>query len=134
MAQGLVALVEGAVFVVVHRVIGFVPRVPFAGILPADEGLWQVPALFVLAEGEPLVLNDAGIRGLGIGVVHGGVALEIGLVQQLVLKTHGAVFQGPQGIAKVGINGTGIKHPVRQGVQLLLVLQIIQVQPDLHPL
>ena len=91
--QCLVLCVQGAVFFVVDGVIGFVAGVPFAGILPADDGFGKVIPRLILAEGEPLVLDDAGIGGVRVGVVDGGVALEIGGVQEFRLKADGAVFQ-----------------------------------------
>ena len=103
---------------------------PFAGILPADDGFGQVIALLVLAEGEPLVLDNPGVGGLGIGVVHGSVALEVGDVQQLRLEADGAVFQCAQTVAKVGIDGAGVDYLFRQRVQLVLMFQIIDTQTD----
>ena len=106
---------------------------PFAGILPADDGFGQVVPLLVLAEGKPLVLDDPGVGRLGVGVVHGGIALEVGHVQQLGFKPHGAVFQRPQPVAEVCVDGPGVDHTLCQRIQLVPVLQIINAQAHLDP-
>ena len=131
LGQLLILGVECAVLVVIHGVVRLVAGLPLGGILAADDGLGQVIAVFVLAELEPLVLDDAGPRGLAVGVVDGSVALEIRLVQQFVLKADRAVFQCAQLVVKVGIDGAGVDDFVRQGVQFGLVFEIVGVQADL---
>ena len=85
-----------------------------------------------------LVLDDPGIGGLGVGVVDHRVALVVVGVQYLGLKADAPVFQGAQLIAKVGVDGAGVHHPVGQGVQGRLFLEVVHPQPDLgalqHPL
>ena len=77
------------------------------------------------------MLDDAGPRGLTVGVVDGGVALKAGLVKQLILKPDGAVFQRAELVVKVGINGAGVDDLVSQCVQRGLVFEVIGVQPHL---
>ena len=80
------------------------------------------------------MLDDARPGRLAVGVVDGGVALEVGHVQKLRLKAHGAVLQRAQAVAEVGVDGAGVDHAVRQRVQLGLVLQVVAVQPHLDAL
>ena len=75
------------------------------------------------------MLDDAGPRGLAVGVVDGGVALEVGLVQQFVFKADRAVFQRAQLVVKVGVDGAGVDDFIRQRIQFRLVFEIIGVQP-----
>ena len=77
------------------------------------------------------MLNDAGPRGLAVGVVDGGVALKAGLVEQLILKPNGAILQRAELVVKVGINGAGVDDLVSQCVQRGLVFEVIGVQPHL---
>ena len=80
------------------------------------------------------MLDDPGVGCLSVGVIHGGVALEVGHVQQLGLKTDGAVLQCAQRIVKVGINGAGVDNPLCQSIQLVLVFQIVHTQTHLDAL
>ena len=77
------------------------------------------------------MFDDPGPGGLPVGVVHSGVALEIGGVQHLGLKPDGAVLQIAQLVAEVGIDGAGVDDLVRQSVQFGLVLQIVHIQANL---
>ena len=77
------------------------------------------------------MLNDAGPRRLAVGVVDCGIALEAGLVKQLILKADRAILQRAQLIIKVGVNGAGVDHLVSQRIQLGLVLQIVRIQAHL---
>ena len=88
--QLLVLGIQRAVFSIVDGVIRLVTGLPLGGILAADDRFGQVVAVLVLAELEPFVLDDAGPRRLAVRIVDGGVALETGLVEQLVLKPDGA--------------------------------------------
>ena len=81
-----------------------------------------------------LVLDDAGVGGLGIGVVHHGVALIVVGVQHLGLKADAAVLQSPQTVAKVGIHRAGVHHLVGQRIQRLTVSQIVHIQAHLGAL
>ena len=77
------------------------------------------------------MLNDAGPRRLAVGVVDGCVALEAGLVEQLILKPNGAILQRTELVVKVGINGAGVDDLVSQCVQRGFVFEVIGVQPHL---
>ena len=81
-----------------------------------------------------LVLNDAGVGGLGVGVVDHRVALVVVGVQHLGLKADAAVCQRPQLIAEVGVDGAGVDHPVGQSVQGGLFFQIVHPEADFDPL
>ena len=78
-----------------------------------------------------LVLDDAGIGGLGIGVVDHRVALIVVGVQHLGLKADAAVLQRAQTVAEVGIHRAGVDHLFGQCVQCSLLGQIIHVQAHL---
>lgn len=65
-----------------------------------------------------------------VGVIHGGVALEVGDIQQLCLEPNGTVLQISEPIAKVHINRSCLHNFICQGIQLRLMLQIIYVQLD----
>ena len=77
-----------------------------------------------------LVLDDSGIGGLPVGVVHHGVALEIGGVQHLRLKADGTVRQLAKLEAEIGIDGTGVDNFIRQSVPMGFVSQIVCIQPN----
>ena len=74
------------------------------------------------------MLDDPGIGRLGIGVIDDGIALEVRHVQHFRLKAHGAELQIAQSEIEILIDGTGIDDPVRHGVPLFPVLQIIRIQ------
>lgn len=69
--QCLVLGVQGAVLVIVDRVVRLVARLPLSGVFAADD---RLGARLGGAELKVLVLNDAGVRGFGIGVVDDSVA------------------------------------------------------------
>ena len=77
------------------------------------------------------MLDDAGPRRLAVRIVDGGVALEAGLVEQLILKPNGAILQRAELVVKVGINGSGVDDLVSQCVQRGFVFKVIGVQPHL---
>ena len=77
------------------------------------------------------MLDDAGSRGLTVGVVGGGVALKARLFEQLILKPDGAILQRAEFVGKVGINGAGVNNLISQCVQRVLVLEVIGVQPHI---
>ena len=96
LGQLFVLGIQCAVFSIVDGVIRFVTGLPLRGILAADDRFGQVVAVLVLAELEPFVLDDAGPRRLAVGVVDCGIALEVGLVKQLILKADRAILQRAQ--------------------------------------
>ena len=81
-----------------------------------------------------LVLDDSCVGGLPVGVVHHGVALEVGSVQHLRLKANGAIGQGPKAEAEIGVDGAGVDHFVSQGVKACLFFQIVCIEPDFDSL
>lgn len=113
---------------IVDGVIWLIAGLPLGGILTADNRFGQVVAVLVLAELEPFMLDDAGSRGLTVGVVDGGVALKARLFEQLILKPDGAILQRAEFVGKVGINGAGVNNLISQCV---LVLEVIGVQPHI---
>ena len=117
LGQLFVLGIQCAVFGIVDGVVRLVAGLPLGGILAADNRFGQVVAVLVLAELEPFMLDDAGPRGLAVGVVDGGVALKAGLVEQLILKPDGAILQRAELVVKVGINGAGVNDLVSQCVQ-----------------
>ncbi len=46
-----------------------------------------------------LVLDNAGVGNIALGVVHNGVTLEIGFVDDFLLKAHGAVVELTEAVA-----------------------------------
>ena len=71
--------VQRTVLFIVDGIIGLIPGMPLAGVFPADNGFRQVVARLILAEGEPLVLNNPRPRGVTVGIVDGSIALKIRL-------------------------------------------------------
>lgn len=85
--QLLVLLVEGLVLGVVDGVVGLVAGLPVGRVLACDDGL------VLRAELEVLVLDDARVGDLALGVVDHGHALVVLLVERLGLKAQAAVLQ-----------------------------------------
>lgn len=87
--QLLVPLVEGLVPGVVDGVVGLVAGLPVGRVLARDDGLG------LRAELEVLVLDDARVGDLALGVVDHGHALVVGLVEGLGLEAQAAVLDCP---------------------------------------
>ena len=85
--QLLVLLVEGLVLGVVDGVVGLVAGLPVGRVLARDDGL------VLRTELEVLVLDDAGVGDLALGVVDHGHALVILLVERLGLEAQAAVLE-----------------------------------------
>lgn len=88
--QLLVLLVQGLVLGVVDGVVGLVAGLPVRRVLARDDG----PVL--CAELEVLVLDDARVGDLALGVVDHGNALVVLLVERLGLKAQAAVLERAQ--------------------------------------
>ena len=88
--QLLVLLVEGLVLGVIDGVVGLVAGLPVGRVLARDDGL------VLRAELEVLVLDDAGVGDLALGVVDHGNALVVLLVERLGLKAQTAVLERAQ--------------------------------------
>lgn len=86
----LVLLVEGLVPGVVDGVVGLVAGLPVGRVLARDDGL------VLRVELEVLVLDDARVGDLALGVVDQGHALVVGLVERLGLEAQAAVLQRAQ--------------------------------------
>lgn len=88
--QLLVLLVEGLVLGVVDGVVGLVSGFPVGRVLARDDGL------VLRAKLKVLVLDDARVGDLALGVVDHGHALVVGLVERLGLEAQAAVLQRAQ--------------------------------------
>ena len=86
----LVLPVEGLVPGVVDGVVRLVAGLPVGRILTCDHGL------LLLAELEVLVLDDAGVGHLALGIVDDGDALVVLLVEGLGLEAEAAVLERSQ--------------------------------------
>lgn len=89
-SQLLVLLVEGLVLGVVDGVVGLVAGLPVRRVLARDDGL------LLRAELEVLVLDDARVGDLALGVVDHGNALVVLLVERLGLKAQATVLERAQ--------------------------------------
>ena len=88
--QLLVLLVQCLVLGVVDGVVGLVTGLPVGRVLARDDGL------VLRAELEVLVLDDARVGNLTLGVVDHGHALVVLLVERLGLKAQAAVLERAQ--------------------------------------
>ena len=88
--QLLVLLVEGLVLGVVDGVVGLVAGLPVGRVLARDD------SLVLRAKLEVLVLDDARVGDLALGVVDHGHALVVLLVERLGLEAQAAVLQRAQ--------------------------------------
>lgn len=88
--QLLVLLVEPLVLGVVDGVVGLVAGLPIGRVLARDDGL------VLRAKLEVLVLDDARVGDLALGVVDHGHALVVLLVERLGLKAQTAILQRAQ--------------------------------------
>ena len=103
--QLLVLLVEGLVPGVVDGVVGLVAGLPVGRVLARDDGL------VLRAELEVLVLDDAGVGDLALGVVDHGHALVILLVECLGLKAQTAVLERAQLEVVERVDGAAVDRP-----------------------
>ena len=69
-----------------------------------------------------------------VRIVDHSVPLVIRLVQHFGFKPNGPVFQGPQAVSVIGVNRPGVDHALCQGIQFILVLQVVAAGPHLNPL
>ena len=103
--QLLVPLVEGLVPGVVDGVVGLVAGLPVRRVLARDDGL------LLRAELEVLVLDDAGVGDLALGVVDHGHALVVGLVEGLGLEAQAAVLERAQPEVVERVDGAAVDRP-----------------------
>ena len=97
---------DACVAVVVDGVEGFHAFAIFGGVFARDDGLG------VLVDGcaerfEVLVLDDAGVGHVGLGVVDDCVALVVGCVECLGLEAHGAVVESSEAVVEELVDGSG---------------------------
>ena len=106
-SQLSVLLVQRGVARVVDGVVRLVARLPVGRVLTRDDrgGL--------LTELEVLVLDDARVRHVSLGVVHHGHALVVGLVELLGLKAQRAVLERAQLVVVERVDGAAVYHAVR---------------------
>lgn len=95
LSQGCVLLVEALVSLIIDGIIGFFARMPVGGVFAGDvgDGLG--------AELEVLVLDDASVRDLALGVVDDGDALMVLFLEAFGLKAQAAVFELAELVAEV---------------------------------
>lgn len=103
--QLLVLLVEGLVLGVVDRIVGLVAGLPVGRVLACDDGL------VLRAELEVLVLDDARVGDLALGVVDHGHALVVPLVKRLGLEAQAAVLQRAQLEVVDSVDGAAVDRP-----------------------
>ena len=103
--QLLVLPVEGLVPGVVDVVVGLVAGLPVRRVLARDDG----PVL--RAELEVLVLDDARVGDLALGVVDHGHALVVGLVERLGLEAKAAVLERAQLKVVERVDGAAVDRP-----------------------
>ena len=117
--QLLVPPVQGLVLGVVDGVVGLVAGLPVGRVLARDDG----PAL--RAELEVLVLDDARVGDLALGVVDHSNALVVLLVERLGLEAQAAVLERAQPEVVERVDGAAVDRPggdVGLGGDELLVL------------
>ena len=117
--QLLILLVQGLVPGVVDGVVGLVAGLPVRRVLARDDGL------FLRAELEVLVLDDARVGDLALGVVDHGHALVVGLVERLGLEAQAAVLERAQLEVVERVDGAAVDRlggDVGLGGDQLLVL------------
>ena len=103
--QLLVLLVQGLVLGVVDGVVGLVAGLPVGWVLARDDGL------VLRAELEVLVLDDARVGDLALGVVDHGHALVVGLVERLGLEAQTAVLERAQFKVVERVDGAAVDRP-----------------------
>ena len=116
--QGLVLLVEGGVCFVIHGIEGLAAFGPFGGVFAGDDGnglgVDGISEVF-----EMLVLDDAGVGDVALGVVHHSATLVVGGIEHLVLEGNGAVFELAEAVAIELINLAGEDDFIGQGFPVL---------------
>lgn len=70
----LILGVELSIFLIVYRVVRLIACLPLRRVLTADNSLWQIIAILILAELEPLVLYDTCPWSLAVCIVDSGIA------------------------------------------------------------
>ncbi len=99
-------------------------------VFAADHRLRDVVSGFVFAECKPFVLDDSCPRGLAVGVIDGGVSLEIRDVQSLGLEADAAVLEGTERVPEIGVDGAGVDDFPRRAVPFLFVREVVDAGFD----
>ena len=103
--QLLVLPVEGLVPGDVDGVVGLVAGLPVGRVLARDDGL------VLRSELEVLVLDDARVGDLALGVVDHGHALVVGLFERLGLEAQAAVLERAQPEVVERVDGAAVDRP-----------------------
>ena len=103
--QLLVLPVEGLVPGVVDGVVGLVAGLPVRRVLARDDGL------VLRAELKVLVLDDARVGNLALGIVDHGHALVVVLVERLGLEAQAAVLERAQLKVVERVDGAAVDCP-----------------------
>ncbi len=130
--SGAVFLIDGIVFLVVQRIIRFIPMAPDMGILFCHYG----PGIHGIALAlifKVLMFDNPGIRHLVFGIIHHRIALIVFHIQNLRLKPQTAILQFPVTVIIPGIDHPRIDNPLGKRGQRLPLLQKIRLQPDFQP-
>lgn len=124
--QGAVAFIQCRVAGVVHGVVRLLAGSEVVRILIGDDGRR------LCAEGEMLVLDDACVGDLALGVVDHGVALEVvGVFEHPVVEAQAAVLQPSEAVLEVLVDAAGEEGGVRQLVQFVAVGEVVGAQAHL---
>ena len=109
---------------IVDGIVGFLPRLPIAGIFSCDIGHR------LRAELEMFVFDNARVRGFPIGVIHDGHALTVGFFQAFSLEAKPAVFQIAKSIVEIGVDRTGVND--RLGDVFIVVTLFVEINAKPH--
>lgn len=81
-----------------------------------------------------LVLDYAGIGNVGRGVVDHSVALIVGHGEYLRLEVDRTVFQRPELIVEIAVDGAGVDNRPGYRVELGTMVEVVAVQTHFHAL
>jgi len=130
-AKCLILREESLIFGIIDGVIGLHAWLPFGGIFAGDDGLGLV--VDGLAEVfEVLVLDDAGVGSVGVGVVHYGVALVVRGVEGLRFESYRTVLEGAVAEVEVLVYAAGVDYCVGEFVQAGFIFQIVYARADFY--
>ena len=79
---------------------------------------------------EVLMLGDTGIGWLAGGIVDDRVALEVIHLLDLGVETEGSPFKTAEGEVEVFVETAGVDDLVSEGIEFLLVGEIIDAETD----
>ena len=103
MRKYLVFVEYSGVFLVVYGIIGFFPFFEIIRIFVGNDGRR------LLAEFKMLMLDNACVRGIAVGIVDYSISLEIvNVVEMFMLEMKAAIFQITVSIVEIFVNATCI--------------------------